>query len=187
MANEELESKIKEFVEIAEKLPDKYREKCFEVLLNNFLTGAKTPQKSMENVEIATQPPAKKFIIPIDVRAFLQQYNLPEDTITKLFLIEGEEIRLIYSIRTTKKSDAQIQLALLTALENAMKPGGKFEFSYEVVRQKCRDQGVYDQPNFKAHFKNNKKLFKNISDEEHIELSPDGKAELAETILAIIQ
>lgn len=29
MSTEEIEAKLKEFVEISEKLPEKYREKCF--------------------------------------------------------------------------------------------------------------------------------------------------------------
>ena len=46
MAIDELESKIKAFVEIAEKLPERYREKCFEVMLTNYLStlmAAKPP------------------------------------------------------------------------------------------------------------------------------------------------
>jgi hypothetical protein len=188
MTNEELESRIKEFVEIAEKLPERYREKCFEVLLSNFLIGGKMPQKAVEGVETPTvSMPANKFVIPIDVRALFQQYNIPEDSIQKLFFTEGEEVRPTYTIKTTKKADAQIQLALLTALENALKPDGRFEFAMETVREKCREHKVYDQPNFKTIFKNNKKFFKDLSDEEHVELSPDGKTELADVILAIIQ
>lgn len=189
MTSEELEAKIKEFVDISEKLPEKYREKCFEILLNNFLKIGKIPEKEPEEdkVESTDKTVQKKFIIPIDVRAFLQQYNVPETNIQKLFIMEGEETRAIYTIKTTKKSDAQIQLALLTALETALKPQGKFEFGIEVVRTKCKDHAVYDSVNFKTHFKNNKKLFKDLSDEEHVELSPDGKAELADIILEIIQ
>lgn len=188
MIPEELEAKLKEFVEIAEKLPEKYREKCFEVLLDNFLKTGKTSEKEPVTGNDAPPVPTiqKKFIIPIDVRAFLQQYNIPEDNIQKLFIMEGEEIRSVYTIKTTVKSDAQIQLALLTSLENALKQG-KFEFGIENVRARCKDRAVYDTINFKTHFKNNKKFFKDLSNDEHVELSPDGKAELADIILEIIQ
>jgi hypothetical protein len=123
-------------------------------------------------------------VIPIDVRAFLQQQNVPEECLGKLFFMEGTEVRPIYKITTTMKSKAQLQLALLTSLENALK-GGKFEFSIETVRQKCIDHLCYDSANFKRYFKNNSKLFKDLSDEEHVELSPEGKVELAETISEI--
>ncbi len=191
MTTEELENKIKEFVEISEKQPESYRVKCFEVLLTNYLTSGKIPPANENNKQIitdqmATEQPTKKFVIPIDVRAFLQQYNLPEESIQKMFLIEGEEIRPIYSIETTKKADAQTQIALLTALENALKPNGKFEFSIENVRERCNEHKVYDKTNFSTTFKNKKKLFKDMTEEEHVELSPDGKAELAEVILEIV-
>ncbi len=186
MTNEELENKIKEFVEISEKLPERYRDRCFEVLLTNFLSDVKTPEEIVRKIEPVPPEPPKKLVIPIDVRAFLQQYNISEDIISKLFITDGNEIRPVYIIKTVKKSEAQIQVALLTALENALKQGGRFEFSQEVIRGRCKDRAVYDEPNFKAHFKNNKKLFKDLTDEDSIELSPEGKTELAEVISAIV-
>jgi len=187
---EQLESRIKEFVDIAEKFPEPYRQKIFEVLLVDYLRS-KAPEKPSE-VSEATVPavapsPAPKFTIPIGVRAFLQQYNVPEDRIQKLFFIEGEEIHPIYHLKTTVVADAQIQLALLTALENALKPGGKFEFSVKTVREKCKELKLYDQPNFNAIFKRKDSYFKSLKDEEHVDLSPDGKAELADIITAITE
>src|SRR3990172_5603966 len=150
-STEELERKIKEFIVIAEKFPD-YKQKIFEVLLTNYLRSISQASEATETVVAPAPPITQKFVIPINVRAVLQQYSVPEDTIQKLFLVEGSEIQPKFSIKTTTKSDAQMQVALLTALENALKPGGKFEFSMEVVRTKCKDDyQVYDQPNFKAH------------------------------------
>ena len=183
MAIDELESKIKAFVEIAEKLPERYREKCFEVMLTNYLSTLMTAKRP-EIVVTPPSPPTTKPIIPIDVKAFLQQYNVPEESIQKLFLMEGQETRPIYSLKTAKKSDAQMQVASLIAFEHALK-GGKFEFSMEEVRQKCKELKVYDTAHFTRHFKNNTKLFKDLTDEEHIELSPDGKGQLAEVIMEI--
>jgi len=76
-----------------------------------------------------------------------------------------------------------MQIALLSALENAMlKQGNKFEFSMEAIRQRCKDLAVYDSANFRANFNKNKNLFKSLDDLEHIELSAEGKTELAEAI-----
>ena len=44
-----------------------------------------------------------------------------------------------------------------------------------------------DKTNFKTNFRNNKALFKGLDDEEHVELSADGKAELAEAILELVK
>jgi hypothetical protein len=188
VADEELENKIKEFIDIAEKSPEAYREKIFEVLLNNYLRRTPPPTAVSERVETPVPVVApQKFMIPIGVRAVLQQYDVPEEAIQRLFLIEGAEVQRKYKLTTDKKAVAQMQVALLTALENALKPNGKFEFSMDVVKTRCRDDyGAYDVANFKAYFKKNSKLFKSLDDEEHVELSTDGKAELAEAILAVV-
>jgi molybdopterin converting factor small subunit len=186
---EELEKPIKEIIALVNKFDDKYREKCFEILLNLYLRrkfetitiapDEKTPEKDTEAIH-------KEFLLPIDVRAFLTQNSIPEEIIGKLFLIDKEEIRPIYKITTTKKATAQIQIALLSALENAIKKqGNKFEFSMENVRKLCNSYNVYDIGNFKTHFKNNSKLFKGLDEEEHVELSPEGQTELAEVMTTV--
>jgi hypothetical protein len=157
-------------------------------LLHFYLHGKTTTPISIKPEE---QPEKKaetanEFVLPIDVRAFLQTYSIPEENIAKLFLIVGNEIRPKYKITTTKKATAQIQVALLAALENALRTAGnKFEFSVEDVRERCQNYKAYDPPNFKKHFKDNENLFKSLSDEGHVELSPDGQTELAEAIVAV--
>jgi len=186
LTTEELEGKIKDLIELAEKFAEPYRQKIFEVLLADYLRTVQEPEAPPQVELIAPAVVPQKFVIPIGVRAVLQQYNVPEEVIQKLFLVEGTEIQRIYKLTTTKKAVAQMQVTLLTALENALKPGGKFEFSMEVVKTRCKDDyGAYDLANFKANFKKNAKLFKSLDDEEHVELSTDGKAELAEAILAV--
>jgi hypothetical protein len=186
LTTEELEGKIKDLIELAEKFAEPYRQKIFEVLLADYLRTVQEPEAPPQVELIAPAVVPQKFVIPIGVRAVLQQYNVPEEVIQKLFLVEGTEIQRIYKLSTTKKAVAQMQVTLLTALENALKPGGKFEFSMEVVKTRCKDDyGAYDLANFKANFKKNAKLFKSLDDEEHVELSTDGKAELAEAILAV--
>jgi len=79
-----------------------------------------------------------------------------------------------------------MQIALLTALENALRAkGNKFEFAVETVRQRCKNHTVYDRPNFAATFSRHESYFISLGDEEHVELSPEGKTELAEVILTV--
>jgi len=184
MSLEELEKSIKEIIQLVEKLDEKYRQKCFEILLNFHLRHELGLMTESEVVEKEKLPSEKdEFVIPIDVRAFLQSNNILEESLQKLFLMHRNEIRPIYKITATKRAAAQVQIALLTALENALHgSGSKFEFSTEAVRQVCKDHKVYDSANFKKIFKDNEKYFKSLDDEEHIELSPEGKTELAEVI-----
>jgi hypothetical protein len=185
---DKLEEAIKKIIVLVEKLPERYREKAFEVLLEAQLVGKSVEQPMAyetpkPSTEAETRTPAK-FTMPIDVRAFLQQYNVPEEKLQKLFFMQDNEIRPIYSIHTTKRAKAQIQIALLIALENALK-GGRFEFNRESVRVKCKELKCLDTANFQAIFKTNSSLFKSLDDPEHVEISPDGKVELAEAILEI--
>lgn len=176
----------KQAVALADKLPEKYQQKGFEIFLTTLLGGGPIASQIPTSATEGEQKPPKAtaFTIPIDVRAFLQQFNVPEENLEKLFLMSGTEIRPRYRIETTKKSTAQIQVAVLTALENALR-GGKFEFGWEDVKQRCTDLGVIDTGNFRNHFNNNKRLFKSLQDHEHIEISADGKAELAEAIVEL--
>jgi ribosomal protein S8 len=186
---EELEKPIKEIIALVNKLDEKYREKCFEILLNLYLrrkfeAPAIAPKEKISAKE--KEVIQEKSPLPIDVRAFLTQNSIPEEVIGKLFLVDKDETRHIYKITTIKKATAQIQIALLSALESAMgKQRNKFEFSMEKVRKLCQGYNVYDIANFKAHFKNNSKLFKGLDDEEHVELSPEGQTELADVISAV--
>ena len=185
----ELEKPIQEIITLTNKIDERYREKCFEILLNFYLmekTGKLIATSVKEGLKKKEEAVKESFEVPIDVRAFLTQQTIPEDVISKLFLIDKGEIRPIYKITTGKKSEGQIQVALLTALENAIKaPGNKFEFSVENVRTRCQKLNVYDIANFTAVFKRNGGLFNGLDDEEHVELSPDGQTELAETILTV--
>ena len=185
MEIEKLEKEIKKIIKFVEDLPERYRDKCFDILVSHIVKD-RALKISSEKYKEERKKAIKEISLPIDVRAFMNVYSITEDSIKKLFFIEGEEIRPIYKIETTKKSVAQIQVALFTALENALK-NGKFEFSMEDVRNKCKELKCYDKPNFKKHFKNNSKLFKSLDDEEHVELSPEGKEKLAEFLLGVLK
>jgi hypothetical protein len=109
---------------------------------------------------------------------------MTEEKIEKLFFIEGGSIKPIYELKTTKKTSGQIQIALLIALENSLN-GGKFEFSVEAVRKYCVDHTCYDSVNFSTYFKKRESLFKSLDDSEHVELGPQGKQLLSETIFEL--
>lgn len=185
---EQLEEEIKKIIELVEKLPEAYRITAFEVLLNSAVRSA-----GPATVPIAATTETKPEIttalsLPIDVKAFLVQYNLPEDAISRLFLIHGSEIRPVYKITEGKYSTAQMQIALLAALENALRgTDTKFEFSFEQVRTLCKRYNKYDSGNFTTNFKSNKKLFVGLSNEDQIEPSPDGKDALADLIADLLK
>lgn len=169
---------INEIVLICDQLPEKYQEKCFELLLFTKLQNSLIPLHNT-NDEVIKSPPAA-YTLPIDVRAFLSQYQLSEDLVYSFFFIEGDQIRPIYKIEESVKSKAQISTALLLAFESTLR-GGNFQTSVEELRTKCRELGILDAPNFAANIRKNGKFFKN-AEEDTLELSSEGKSELAEVL-----
>ena len=87
---------------------------------------------------------------------------------------------------TTRISDSQIRLALLTAFENGY-VNNELVFSLDDVRERCKTFKCYDPANYMAIYKRNKGFFDNIEEKDIqiVKLSPDGKKELANTILAL--
>lgn len=179
-----LEKPIQEIITLVEKLDERYREKCFEILLNAYLKKEFGLQVKPEVITEEAEEEKEEFLVPIDVRAFLRQQNLSEEKLQQLFLMDKNNVRPAYKITTTKKSTAQMQIALLSALENALL-GNKFEFSIDTIRQRCKDHKAYDLANFSANFKKNEGSFKSLADKEHVELSPEGLTELAEVIATV--
>ena len=175
---------IKEILELVASVPEEYRMKTYEILLTQYLIGEEIARSSVDHVDLVGEPvEGEEYIAPIDVRAFLTQYGIDESILRNLFLIDKSGIRSIYKISTTVKSQAQIQVACLTALENAL-TSGRFCFSVEDVRQRLRDFKSYDKINFSTNFKNNEGLFKKLGEDE-VELSSEGKSELADIIVEI--
>ena len=125
--------------------------------------------------------------IPLLIKGFLNCNNVPADTIGRLFLIENGEVVPQYKIKKQKTSTAQIQLALLSAFKNALiNPATMFEFSIEEVRTLCKENDVYDVPNFMTNFKNYIRLFKDFTvDQKIVKLTTEGKTELSKALIAV--
>ncbi len=174
---------LKEIVEIANSVPEEYRQKCFELLLAQALQ-ALPPAPSNMAAAIPPPPfvpPSKPFVLPIDVKAFLTQYGLDESLLWKFFLVEGSEIRPIYQLQTTKKAVAEIQHALMKSLETAIS-SGQFQVDIESLRTHCQDQKCYDRANFLKNLRDKASLFRAIESDQPLSLSPEGKSELADLL-----
>lgn len=172
------EEELKRIVDLANVVPNEYRLKCFELLLAHALQASPPPPPPAPPLRT---PAGKPFILPIDVKAFLSQYGLDESLLWKHFHAEGEEVRPIYRLKTTKKARAQIEHALMMALESALITG-QFQVIPQALRTRCDELKCYDSANFMKNLKLNSKLFKSVVIDEPLSLSPDGKSELAELL-----
>ncbi len=203
--DEELKRKVLEVGEVVKALPVAVQEKAFEMLLSLELGGSlarndeaagKKPdengRKSGDSggAEAAVQSRGGEDLAAQDlhlkVKKFLEKQGLSLDDLNELFYKEGDVIKPLFEdLKTTKASESQVRLGLLSALQNAIHDG-EFEFSGEDVRQQGQLRKTYDQANFKANFRNNKRLFDKFEnyDKEKpiIRLSEEGREALAKLI-----
>jgi hypothetical protein len=182
------EEELKKIVGLSNSVPQEYRLKCFELLLEHSLIQVRLPALRQEkneavlrSLESRVTPQQKKLVLPIDVKAFLSQYGLMDSLLWKYYHAEGGEVRPIYQLKTHKKARAQIEHALMMSLESALTTG-QFQVMPESLRARCQEQKCYDSANFMKNLKASSQLFKSINGDEPLTLSPDGKSELAELL-----
>jgi hypothetical protein len=174
---------LDQIILLSETLPETYREKCFELLLTHLLQERNgiMPGATDRAVPPRAERRGEPQTLPIDVKAFFNQHHLELNLLDRLFHIEGTEVRPIYSLRDTTKVKAEIHLALLLALETAIH-NGQFQIDTPTLRKRCQEQKCYDMANFMRHIRNNVGLFRTIDPSQPLELSVEGKKQLAELV-----
>ena len=203
----DLKNEIKNIIDIVNQCPDSLQEKCFELLLNNYLSSSKTntPQEEptvLDQPEVivgdkeqsneSQKPENNNEILITDfhvkIQRFLQSNGIDDLIINQLYYKEDGKILPLYdSLGSTKMSECQIRLSLLTAFENAFNnQNGELTFNGEIVRTRCNDMKCYDKPNFATIFKSHSKNFDNWDEKYNksteYSLSVEGKKHLAETL-----
>jgi len=203
--DEEFKKKILEIGEVVKALPPAVQEKAFEMLLSHELGGTlgrktrdlgatqgkgELKDRNDGGAEAVVQSRSGEDLTQQDlhlkVKKFLDKQGLTLDDLNELFYKEGDAIRPLFEdLKTTKSSESQIRLGLLSALRNAIQ-NGEFEFSGEDVRQQCQLRKTYDATNFKANFRNNRRLFDKFENYDKakpmIRLSEEGRETLAKLI-----
>lgn len=188
---------LNEIVELANSCPEKYQEKCFEILLGAELnsSNANTPERSLIPDEPSnssttdrteTSHEISKLDLHIKTQNFLEKFGIEYKTINRVFYKEGGAIRLMVDdLKTTRSSEVQVKLGLISAFINAVE-NGSFDFDGEAIRALVQERKAYDKANFAANFKNNGSLFESLTSYSKqsptIKLSEAGKAELATLI-----
>lgn len=196
---EVLKEELQKVVELVESVPDRYKDRCFDLLLTALIAEhqdddgldrdrvddeRKDGDGDGEERRTPKQPP-----IPAKVRAFIQRNGISEEDLRKLFLIEGEEFHFIQEPAVSQNATGQIQWSLLIALKNALL-GGDLEVDAESVRSVCIEKGLYDKGNFAQNFKKVKTaaLFQSPPEPQGsaVKLSTAGEKKLADIVTSLI-
>ena len=198
---EKLKQKIQEFVALAKDCPENLQEKCFELLLSNYLdnlspkpstddkTGKTKKQEEKDNQKDKEKPQQEDILetdLHLKARNFLKKGSLTVEHLNQLFYKEeGKFLPLYDDLKTTQATESQIRISLLHALLNGMH-AGDFEFNGESVREEAQLRKCYDAPNFAKNFKTYKSFFDGFEKYDKksptVRLSAEGKDRLAEII-----
>lgn len=213
---QKLKNEIKEIIEIVGQCPEALQEKCFELLLDNFLssnnnsdkenTGLKAPvaiesnDLSEKQVNHNTDDNGKatdnEILLKdfhVKVQRFLNSNSISIEQINYLYYKEDGHIKPLYdSLNSTSMAECQTRLALLSAFENAFSDSnGEMTFNCENVREKCVTMKCYNGKNFTSYFKNNSSFWENWPEKydknANIVLSAEGKKELAKVLLDLVK
>lgn len=156
--------------------------------------GAATAQKAKgkrgRKRKLSVEPSAPDLVISgkpsIDnIRGFLETTGLSEYAVRTLFGIGEENVMKLYkSLGTDKKSQAQMNITLLSCLAGAI-VSGRFIADLKQVREECRAFNVYDNNfpnNVKRHAEHVQFISKNV-----VELTEAGRGQLAQLVRTLTQ
>ncbi|HDG97159.1 MAG TPA: hypothetical protein ENG73_03145 [Desulfobacterales bacterium] len=174
---EYVREKLQEIIEISESCPERYRDKCFELLLRALIQHVQHPTQAP-----LPQPVGEKSAeIPSLFDKFLKDYDLLTKDIERLIDLDSGEI--LARALPKQKSEKQRALAALVSIRHAYK-NGEFFIPREELIEECKKFGIYDQTNFSKHMKRTKfagsAVF--IKEGDDWKVSRPGEGWIAETI-----
>ncbi len=198
MDYKQLKSSIKEIVDIAASIPEPFRNKCFEVLLNSLLgeqrpgatedARATEPFKQVEPTKKPAGIASSSIPMTAPLRVLMTKTGISEEELRRVILVSGGEVHFIREPHPNKVIEGQMEWSLLLALKNAVL-NNAMTTDPEEVRSKCQDAGFYDKANFAANFKRDKiaKLFKSslVPQGQAVALSSEGQDTLGKLIKAL--
>jgi len=192
-----LKAEIQEIVELVKTVPESLQVRTLELLLQDLLDRTGEPKRPAkhndENNEEDEPLPGKERTerrakstseglnpgtLPMRLKAFMKRTQVTIGQIDRLFHVEGKQIEPIWTLKSTKFSKTQVEIALLQSLQRAITLG-EFSFDRELVREECIKRGGYNKTNFVANFRNNGKYFSGLDKDGLVSLSDEGMTALA--------
>ncbi len=175
---EELKNQLQEIIDVAELCPERYREKCFSILLEHWLS-------SYENPKMPPGKPleAKNTILAGGSRDLFSQFVKEHDlngTLSQVFHLEDSKCGIIVNdLKTPKKAQRQVRLGLLVGVKHIVEEGVP-NIPDQELRDLCTTYAAYDESNFASYMKKQKHLF--VKTDTGWKLTKPGEKEAANLI-----
>lgn len=146
---ETISNYLNEVIDIADKCPEKYQVKCFEILLDALVKG-----ESIASVQTAGA------VMPVkDGFDFFQSHDISQDEWTRVFHFNGNSFTIIVkNLKDKPTSKRQIKLALLLGINNLLDTSEAL-VPKSMLIDICKKYNAYDSPNFSSNMKKQKQLF----------------------------
>jgi hypothetical protein len=161
MKFDELKDQVVEIAKIAGSVPERFQERCFEILLNALVAGAGKAPPTTADAEPASsgKPDASpgdgatdQVPTPSQMRVFMQRTSVTADELAKVVAFLDSEVHFIREPSPTKVTTGQMEWALLLSLKNGIETNS-LAADPEAIRSICQEKGYYDAANFAAIFK----------------------------------
>lgn len=203
-----LKEQVLEIAEVSKQCPENLQALCFEILLRDLLEGREVKKQKPPVDKTEQKTPAPKETEPADqktpveksagnqddiaetelhtkTRHFLKKHGVTIEELNNLFYKEGDRFETLYEdLKTTKMAEAQMRIAMLQSLKNALSTGD-FEATVANVRSEATTRKCIDTANFARNFQNNEALYDFQTYDKTtttVRLSEDGKKALAALI-----
>ncbi len=175
----DLKKEIKEIAQIAKSCPEEFRQKCFEILLNDALARAGFGEDGgKERKQDAPSGGGKQF------QSFVKENSVSQNALSNVFDFTSDEGFIqVSDFKQKAKSKQQIVIGLLVGVKS-LRSTGIATVDDAVLRQLCETHHVLDRPNFVRYMKNNRKYFNPIA-AGGWKLTPDGLKKAAGVINAL--
>lgn len=170
---EKVKEYLNEVISIANKCPEKYQEKCFEILLSSLVRPEAPPVKA----GVGTLPATKT--------DFFSRHGVSEEVWAGVFHFDGTSYSIIaQDLKGKGKAPKQVQLALVLGVKGLLETGKAFT-SRELLIATCKQYSAFDSSNFSGNMKKHKKLF--LPEGDGWVLTVPGKEKAAEVIKELAQ
>jgi len=188
----DLKKGILDIAAVADAVPEKFKDRCFELLLSHMLgelVGREQKPPVPGTKPAKNVPPADSLPSRTSLRVLMRKTGLTEEELQQVIMFADGEAHFLKEPNTRQVTLGQFQWALMLALKNAVL-NDALTTDPEALRSICQEKGYYDQANFSANFKRGKFIgafAKQLSPQgEPQKLSPSGMDALADTVRSVL-
>ena len=183
---------LDEILKIVENCPEPYKQKCFEVLMQGYVTyqlkgGGEGEKKSPENTKQFAGSSSYETQIPPEIlqrfKTFAKRLSIDLDKLERIFDFNVDPfVFQPFTPLGINAAEKARSIALILAAKSYLVTGN-WEADWKEIKSLCVDHSCYDVNNHSANLqKGQGNVFKSVETGKHIILSPDGQKQ-AEAII----